>query len=68
MKKIALLAAAVLVSSLSFAQPGPAHHGNGPHMKRAPSHQVHRPHAKKKVWVKAHREHGRVVKGHYVWR
>ncbi|MES2533667.1 MAG: hypothetical protein V4636_21655 [Pseudomonadota bacterium] len=64
MKKIFLILAAGLISTVALAQPGP-----GPRGPRDEVRHVHpKPHHKRKVWVPAHREHGRLVRGHYVWR
>jgi hypothetical protein len=71
MKKIVFLAAALMVSAASFAQPshGPAPHGPGVDQRHdRPVARHMRSAHKKKVWVPSHREHGRLVKGHYVWR
>jgi hypothetical protein len=64
MKKLLLVAAALLtLSAGAMAQTYERHDGR-PEVRRMDN----RHHRARKVWVPAHRVHGRIVRGHYVWR
>ena len=65
MKKILLVAAALLTLSAGAMAQTYERHDDRPDARRMEERHHHHP---RKMWVPAHREHGHFVRGHYVWR